>query len=124
MLTYARHVQAGRFPYSRVSSNNIELPQAPPEAGRRAHPVADAADAGKALDEFSPPHEAYRAQGDARRDARQDRQRRASEIADGPRAQAASQGPMEDARVPLLRERLGLAGEASDSSMTPSSSRR
>src|SRR6185295_1727103 len=30
VLTYARHVQAGRFPYTRVSANNIELPQAPP----------------------------------------------------------------------------------------------
>ena len=27
VLTYARHLQAGRFPYTRVSSNNIELPQ-------------------------------------------------------------------------------------------------
>jgi murein L,D-transpeptidase YcbB/YkuD len=31
VLTYARHVQAGRFPYTRVS-RNIELPQAVPEA--------------------------------------------------------------------------------------------
>ena len=30
VLTYARHVQAGRFPYTRVS-RNIELPQAAPE---------------------------------------------------------------------------------------------
>ena len=30
LLTYARHLQAGRFPYTRVS-RNIELPQAAPE---------------------------------------------------------------------------------------------
>ena len=29
-LTFARHLQAGRFPYTRVS-RNMELPQAPPE---------------------------------------------------------------------------------------------
>jgi murein L,D-transpeptidase YcbB/YkuD len=34
VLTYARHLQAGRFPYNRVS-HNIELPQAPPEPGSR-----------------------------------------------------------------------------------------
>ena len=38
VLTYARHVQAGRFPYTRVSHNNVELPQAPPECRRRARP--------------------------------------------------------------------------------------
>ena len=59
VLTYARHVQAGRFPYSRVS-RNIELPQAAPEPADVLGSVADAADAGKALDLFSPPHEAYR----------------------------------------------------------------
>ena len=59
VLTYARHVQAGRFPYSRVS-RNIELPQAAPEPADILGSIADAADAGKALDLFSPPHEAYR----------------------------------------------------------------
>jgi len=33
VLTFARHLQAGRFPYPRVS-NNIELPQAPPDTLR------------------------------------------------------------------------------------------
>jgi murein L,D-transpeptidase YcbB/YkuD len=59
LLTYARHLQAGRFPYSRVS-RNIELPQAAPEPADVLGTVADAADAGKALDLFSPQHEAYR----------------------------------------------------------------
>jgi murein L,D-transpeptidase YcbB/YkuD len=58
VLTYARHVQAGRFPYTRVS-RNIELPQAPPEAAEILTSIAGAADAGKALDAFSPQHEAY-----------------------------------------------------------------
>jgi murein L,D-transpeptidase YcbB/YkuD len=58
VLTYARHVQAGRFAYKRVS-RNIELPQALPEPAAILAGVADAADAGKALDAFSPPQEAY-----------------------------------------------------------------
>jgi murein L,D-transpeptidase YcbB/YkuD len=58
VLTYARHLQAGRFPYTRVS-RNIELPQAPPEPAHVLGSIADAADAGKALDGFSPRHEPY-----------------------------------------------------------------
>src|SRR5215813_12256962 len=58
VLTYARHVQAGRFPYTRVS-RNIELPQAVPEPADTLSTIADAADAGKALDAFSPQHEEY-----------------------------------------------------------------
>ena len=59
VLTYARHVQAGRFPYSRVS-RNIELPQAAPEPADILKTIADAADAGKALDRLSPQQEPYR----------------------------------------------------------------
>ena len=59
VLTFARHLQAGRFPYKRVSQNNIQLPQAPPEPTAILAKIVSAADAGKALDEFSPPHEAY-----------------------------------------------------------------
>jgi murein L,D-transpeptidase YcbB/YkuD len=59
VLTYARHVQAGRFGYTRVS-RNIELPQAAPEPTDILSSVADAADAGKALELFSPQHEPYR----------------------------------------------------------------
>jgi murein L,D-transpeptidase YcbB/YkuD len=59
VLTYARHLQAGRFPYTRVS-HNIELPQALPEPAVILNRIADAADAGRALDTFSPPQEQYR----------------------------------------------------------------
>ncbi|MGZ3281113.1 MAG: L,D-transpeptidase family protein [Xanthobacteraceae bacterium] len=112
LLTYARHVQAGRFPYTRVS-HNIELPQAPPEPADVLGKIAGAADAGKALEDFSPQHEGYkrlktllaqmRGKGDGRK-----------MIADGTLLKLNAKAPMEDARVPLLREKLGLAGEASD----------
>jgi murein L,D-transpeptidase YcbB/YkuD len=59
VLIYARHLQAGRFPYTRVS-HNIELPQALPEPAVILNSIADAADAGRALDAFSPQHEPYR----------------------------------------------------------------
>ena len=59
VLTYARHVQAGRFHYTRVS-RNIELPQAAPEPADVLSNIADAADAGSALDLYSPQNEPYR----------------------------------------------------------------
>src|SRR5215472_1084090 len=59
VLTYARHLQSGRFPYTRVS-NNIELPQEPPDPAAILAKIANAANAGTALDDFSPPHEGYK----------------------------------------------------------------
>jgi murein L,D-transpeptidase YcbB/YkuD len=59
VLTFARHVQAGRFSYTRVS-RNIELPQAAPEPADILSNMADATDAGKALDLYSPQNEPYR----------------------------------------------------------------
>jgi L,D-transpeptidase YcbB len=112
VLTYARHLQAGRFPYSRVSQN-IELPQAPPDPAEVLAKIGDAANAGTALDDFSPPHEGYKrlkamlAQMRAKASP-------AKEIADGPLLKLNAKMPMEDPRVPLLRERLGLGGDASD----------
>jgi murein L,D-transpeptidase YcbB/YkuD len=58
VLTYARHVQAGRFPYTRVS-RNIELAQPVPEPADILNMMAATMDAGKALDTFSPQHEPY-----------------------------------------------------------------
>src|SRR5262249_10871972 len=116
VLIYARHVQAGRFPYTRVAQNNIELPQAPPEAAEVLAKVAAAADAGKALDEFSPPQIEYKKLKAMLAEKRGKAGGTAKEIGDGPLLKPASgkAAPMEDARVPLLREKLGLTGDASD----------
>ena len=59
VLTYARHVQAGRIPHRLVREDNIALPQRAPDPAVVLAAVAEAADAGKALDQFSPPYEAY-----------------------------------------------------------------
>jgi hypothetical protein len=59
VLTFARHLQAGRFPY-RFVSRNIQLTQVPPEPYEVLSRISAAADAGKVLDEFSPQQEPYR----------------------------------------------------------------
>src|SRR5262249_52799459 len=58
-LPYARHLQAGRFPYTRVAANNIELPQAPPDVAEVLTKLAATTDAGKALASYSPPQVEY-----------------------------------------------------------------
>src|SRR6516164_11712196 len=59
VLTYARHVQGGRFPYRLVRQDNIGLPQAAPDPAHVLASVMEAGDAGKALDQFSPQNEPY-----------------------------------------------------------------
>jgi L,D-transpeptidase YcbB len=120
VLTYARHVQAGRFPYSRISQNNIELAQQPPDPAEVLTRLADAKDAGKALDEYSPPQEAYKKLKAmlAEMRGKSGGGTATKEIAEGPllKPAAAKAQPMEDPRVPDLRERLGLTvtGDPSD----------
>jgi murein L,D-transpeptidase YcbB/YkuD len=114
VLTYARHVQAGRFPYNRVSHNTIELPQAPPEPAEVLGRVANAADPGKALDEFSPQHEPYRRLKAMLAEMRGKSGGASGEIAQGPVLTHNRKSPMEDPRVPALRDRLKLTGDASD----------
>jgi L,D-transpeptidase YcbB len=118
VLTYARHLQAGRFPYTRVSNNNIELPQAPPDIADTLSKLAEASDAGKALEAYAPPHSEYKKLKAALADMRGKNGGGMKEIADGQvlKAPSGKAEPMEDARVPLLREKLGLTvtGDASD----------
>jgi murein L,D-transpeptidase YcbB/YkuD len=59
VLTYARHAQAGRFPYRLVRQDNIGLPQAAPDPAQVLASVTEVGDAGKALDQFSPQNEPY-----------------------------------------------------------------
>jgi murein L,D-transpeptidase YcbB/YkuD len=114
VLTFARHLQAGRFPYKRVSQNNIQLPQAPPEPAAILAKIVNATDAGKALDEFSPPHEAYQKLKVKLAEMRAKSAGPRPEVADGPLLKHNVKNPMQDSRVPLLREKLGLPGDVSD----------
>src|SRR5262249_8608260 len=112
VLTYARHLQSGRFPYTRVS-NNIELPQEPPDPADILAKIANGANAGTALDDFSPPHEGYK-KLKAMLAQMRGKASDAKEIADGQLLKLNAKAPMEDPRVPLLRDKLGLTGDASD----------
>ena len=114
VLTYARHVQAGRFPYRLVRDSNIGLPQAAPDPAQVLASVAEAADAGKALDEFSPQNEPYQKLKAALAQLRGRTAGTREEIAAGPALAYNRKHPMQDARVPSLRERFALPGEASD----------
>ena len=109
VLTYARHLQAGRFPYNRVSQNNIELAQQPPDTAETLTKIADAADAGKALEEFAPPHEAYKALKAKLAELRGTtaEEEKVVRIADGPMLKPG----MDDPRVPALRKRFNVAGD-------------
>jgi murein L,D-transpeptidase YcbB/YkuD len=116
LVTFARHLQAGRFPFTRVSSDNIELPQAPPDVADILTKITEAADAGKSLDAFAPQHPAYKKLKAALAEMRGKAGGTAKEIPEGAvlKPAAAKAAPMEDPRVPLLREKLGLTGDASD----------
>jgi murein L,D-transpeptidase YcbB/YkuD len=107
-ITFTRHLQAGRFPYQRMGGE-IMVPQEPPNVTAALTKIAEARDVAAAIEEFSPPQPGYRAlraklaelRGDSSEDAKVIR------IPDGP----ALKPGMEDARVPLLRQRLKVAGD-------------
>ncbi len=113
VLTFARHLQAGRFPYARLS-HNIDLPQTPPKPAAILARMVDAGDAGKALDEFAPPHAAYQKLKAKLAEMRAKSSGPRVEIAGGPLLKLNPKAPVQDTRVPLLREKLGLSAEASD----------
>jgi L,D-transpeptidase YcbB len=107
VLTYARHTSTGRVHYSRISAD-IDFKLAPPEAADVLAKLATAKDAGEALASYNPPQEGYRLLREKLAEAR-------GRTGDSGPARIA-QGPvlkvgMQDARVPLLRERLGLPAD-------------
>jgi murein L,D-transpeptidase YcbB/YkuD len=115
VLTYARHVQAGRAPHRMVREDNIALPQRVPDPAQVLAAVDEAADAGQALDQYSPPHEPYQKLKAALAELRRQKAGGARDgIAAGRLLTLNRKRPIEDARVPQLRERLGVPGEATD----------
>ncbi len=111
VLTFARHLQAGRFLQNRVGKD-IEMPQQPPEQADVLSKVVNAADASAALDEFAPPHEGYRklkAKLAELRGSTAAEDDKFVRIPDGPMVRPG----MDDARMPLLRKRLNVGGDES-----------
>jgi murein L,D-transpeptidase YcbB/YkuD len=113
VLTFARHLQAGRFPYARIS-RNIELPQMPPDQAVVLTKITEATDAGSALDEFAPPHDGYKALKKVLAELRGKSGGGREQIPDGVLLKLNAKTPMQDPRVPQLRQRLGIAGDAAD----------
>src|SRR5205807_567088 len=88
----------------------IDLPQQPPEPADVLAKIAEAADPATALDDFSPPHEPYKKLKAKLAEMRAKTGGAASQFADGPVLKLAKV-PMEDPRVPMLRQRLGIGDQ-------------
>ena len=114
VLSYARHAQAGRFGATRVT-DEVEVTQVLPDAAQVLKTVAGNAETSAAAAElrsYNPPFAGYRALKEklAELRAQKDNQAPKSNIPAGPLLRRG----MTDPRVPALRERFGLAGNAGD----------
>jgi murein L,D-transpeptidase YcbB/YkuD len=111
-LTFARHLQAGRFAAGRVGKE-VEMPQQPPEPADVLAKLADAPDAGNVLASYAPPQLGYQRLKAALAEMRAKSAGGLNQIAEGTPLKLVKV-PMEDPRVPMLRERLGVPGDARD----------
>ncbi len=107
VLQFARHAQAGRTTPSRLSPN-IDVTPPIPEPASVLKTVSEANDAKTALDGFNPPHEGFRLLKAKLIELRGAPDDRIVQIAPGP---ALKRGK-KDARVPSLRQRLLIQGDA------------
>ncbi len=109
LITFTRHLQAGRFPYARMGGE-IMLPQEPPDIAATLNAIAGASDVAAAIDAFSPPQPGYRALKAKLAELRgaTGEEPKIVQIPEGPTLRPGT----EDARVPLLRQRLNVAGDA------------
>jgi L,D-transpeptidase YcbB len=113
VLTYARHAQIGRVHFSRISSD-ISYNLVPPEAADVLGGLVDTKDIAAALERFEPQHAGFKALK-----AKLAEIRAAKNAPGGPRIGFGpilklTKAGMKDPRVPLVRERLGVAGDTAD----------
>ena len=111
IFDFARHAQTGRVHFSRITYDILYYPTAPEPAEVLAQ-IANAKNVAEALDGHNPPHAAYKALKAKLADARG----RAADVGPkpipgGPLLKVDPKKPMRDARVALLRERLGVPGD-------------
>jgi L,D-transpeptidase YcbB len=108
VFAYARHAQIGSVHFSRVSAD-VSYNQVAPEAADVLAKMAEAKNVADALDSYNPPHAGYKALKQKLAEAR-GRKGDASQprLADGPVLKIG----MQDERVPQLRERLQVTGDA------------
>jgi murein L,D-transpeptidase YcbB/YkuD len=110
LLNFARHAQGGRVHWTRVSGD-VYYGHNPAEPADTLAQIADAKDVAQTLAGFNPPHAAYQALKAKLAEARgQKAEAGPARINDGPVLKVG----MHDNRVPLLRERLGVSGDAND----------
>jgi L,D-transpeptidase YcbB len=120
MLDYARQAQSGRMHWSQVSGD-ISYPEHPTDPSEVLANVAAAKDASAALDSYNPPQKLYRQLKAKLAELRGQGDGPVAQIPDGPalkftpaRGKKQPEVAVEDARVPQLRAKLGLAENAND----------
>src|SRR5882724_10370927 len=112
VLTYARHAQAGRVHYSRVSADII-YDLVKPEPADVLAKLAKASDVAVALDSYNPPQPQYKALKAKLAEARKGSDVEKPMIPAGPalkygKDKKGKEELMSDPRVPALRERFGI----------------
>ena len=116
VLTFARHAQAGRISYTRVSPDLSFDPVAPEPAAVLAK-LADGSDAGKVLDAYNPPQAEFAALKAKLAEVRKNGGIAAPKVEeDKPITVKVGEGKilrpgMKDARVVALRKRLDVKGD-------------
>jgi len=113
VLTFARHLQAGRIAPTRVYIQ-VDYGDHTPDPADILKKITSASDVNVAFDGFNPPHAGFKELKDKLAALRANTSAGNAEpdnrIPDG----AAIHPGRKDTRIPLLRERLGIPGKASD----------
>jgi len=115
VLTYARQAQTGRIHFSRVGAD-IEFKLIAPEPAEVLAKLADANDAGKALDSYNPPQPEFAALKAKLAELRKGALTPKAEEEKKPDLVHVGEGKIlrpgiKDARVVALRKRLNIAGD-------------
>ena len=120
MFDYARQAQSGRMHWSQVSGD-IQYPEHPTDPAEVLANITAANDASAALDSYNPPQKLYRELKAKLAGLRGVGDGPVIQIAEGPalqftpsRSRRQPAAPMEDARVPQLRAKLGITENADD----------
>src|SRR5258707_2278950 len=120
MVDYARQAQSGRMHWSQVSGD-IEYPEHPTDATEVLTNVTAEKDAPGAFDGYTPPQKLYRELKAKLAELRGQGEGKVVPLWEGPalkftpaRKKQPAAELMEDARVPLLRAKLGITENADD----------
>jgi murein L,D-transpeptidase YcbB/YkuD len=120
MLDYARQAQSGRMHWSQVSGD-IQYPEHPTDPAEVLTNVTAAKDASAALDGYNPPQKLYRELKAKLAELRGQGEGKVAALWEGPalkftpaRKKQPAAELMQDARVPLLRAKLGITENADD----------